>query len=84
VLPAVPKVVFVQKPFSDPKVKIRQPHPSGIFIEERSAEVVHAEVFAVYPETMRMEVAPAQRQAELYSEDQRKNLGLTLRTGQED
>ena len=73
VLPTVPKVVFVQKPFSDPEVKIRQTHLSGIFGKEWSANAVHTEVFAVYPETMKMEVASLRRQAEVNSEDQQRS-----------
>ncbi len=60
VLPAVPEVVLVQKPFSDPETEIRQPHLGGILVEGSSADVVHAKVSAVDPEPIEMEVAPAE------------------------
>lgn len=60
VLPAVPEVVLVHKPFSEPELEIHQAHHGGIFIECSSADVVHAEVLAVDPETIQMKVAPAE------------------------
>jgi len=60
VLPAIPEVVLVQKPFPEPEVEIRQAHLRGIFVEDRSANVVNAEVLAVDPKRIEMGIAPAE------------------------
>jgi len=39
---------------------MRQAHLGGIFVEDRSADVVNAEVLAVAPERIEMGVAPAE------------------------
>jgi hypothetical protein len=56
--PVVTNVVLVDKPFPKSKVEARQTDSAGHFVENRSADVVRAEILAVDPKTVEMGVAP--------------------------
>jgi hypothetical protein len=62
--PAVPEIVFVQKPFAEAEAEIRQADLIGLSVEDRSTYIVHAEILAMDPETIQVVVTPTESKLE--------------------
>ena len=58
VLPIIAKVVLVEKTFAKSKAEARQTNLLGVVVEDRAANVIHTEVLAVNPESVKVGVRP--------------------------